>query len=247
MKRTAARAGRGPQNASRPKPVKYALLTLYIDRLNRVDKMAPVKYTAKAKWKESSMNGGALRSRGKATGRDMQLAEVVQIADLEIFERIVSAGSMSAAARELGLAPASISNRIGRLEKRLSMKLLHRTTRELWLTPFGQGFYERAVQVLGAAREAKAFVAFAHDGTADVEADPEGWYPPSLQPLGRWVLGSFKTRSGHSQLAPAFCTAMGRWVRAGNAEGCPTVLAQTPQRWRSFAAGTGQECVEEAA
>jgi hypothetical protein len=212
-----------------------------------IDKMIAARYIPQTMRKENSMNGCAWRFQGAATGKGLQFAEVVEIVDLEIFERIVSAGSMSAAARELKLSSAGVCNRIGRLEKRLGMKLFHRTTRELWLSPFGQGFYERAVQILGAAQEAKAFVAFSHDGTADVEADPEGWSPPSLQPLGKWVLGEFKTGSGSLQLAPAFCTPLGRWVRAGSAEGCPTVLAQTPQRWRSFAAGTDQEHIEEAA
>ena len=94
------------------------------------------------------MSGRVKPSQGEETGNGLQLSEVVQIVDLEIFERIASAGSMSAAARELKLAPASVSNRIDRLEERLGMKLFHRTTRELWLTPSGQGFYEHAVRIL---------------------------------------------------------------------------------------------------
>ena len=75
--------------------------------------MTAVKYIPQAKRKESSMN------------------ECVQIVELEIFGRIVSAGNMAAAARELKLSPACVCNRVARLEKRLDGKLFHRTTREL--------------------------------------------------------------------------------------------------------------------
>ena len=176
--------------------------------------------------------------QGKAKRKSQELTEAIQIDDIEIFERVVATSSMSAAARELQLSPQCVCNRISRFEKRLGMKLFHRTTRELRPTPQGQGFYQRAVQILRAVQEAKAFVAFTHDGTAAIEPDPEGWYPPSVQPVGEWVLGEFKTGTGHLLLAPAFCTPWGRWMRAASAEGCPTHLAQIPQRWRNFSART---------
>ena len=61
------------------------------------------------------------------------------IADLDIFARVVAAGSMSAAGRELGLSPAVISKRIRRLEERLGTRLLQRTTRQIALTEAGPG------------------------------------------------------------------------------------------------------------
>ncbi|MEW5421420.1 LysR family transcriptional regulator [Amorphus sp. 3PC139-8] len=78
--------------------------------------------------------------------------------DMEIFARVVSAGSMSAAGREMGLSPAVISKRIRRLETRLGTRLLQRTTRQLALTEAGQGFYERVVVILAAIEEAEEFV-----------------------------------------------------------------------------------------
>ena len=80
------------------------------------------------------------------------------IHDLQIFARVVSAGSMSAAGRELGLSPAVISKRIRRLEERLGTLLLQRTTRQIALTEAGQGFHERIVQILSSIEEAEAFV-----------------------------------------------------------------------------------------
>lgn len=80
------------------------------------------------------------------------------IADLDIFARVVTAGSMSAAGRELGFSPAVISKRIRRLEERLGTRLLQRTTRQLSLTEAGQGFYERVVAIIASAEEAEAWV-----------------------------------------------------------------------------------------
>ncbi|MBH0238220.1 LysR family transcriptional regulator [Methylobrevis albus] len=80
------------------------------------------------------------------------------IADLEIFARVVTAGSMSAAGREMSLSPAVVSKRIRRLEDRLGTRLLQRTTRQIALTEAGQGFYERIVAVLASIEDAEAFV-----------------------------------------------------------------------------------------
>lgn len=78
--------------------------------------------------------------------------------DLEIFARVVAAGSMSAAGRELGLSPAVVSKRLRRLEDRLGTRLLQRTTRQIALTEAGQGFYERVVAILAGVEEAESFV-----------------------------------------------------------------------------------------
>ena len=78
--------------------------------------------------------------------------------DLEIFARVVGAGSMSAAGRELGLSPAVVSKRLRRLEDRLGTRLLQRTTRQISLTEAGHGFYERVVAILAGVEEAEAFV-----------------------------------------------------------------------------------------
>ncbi|PLX36129.1 MAG: LysR family transcriptional regulator [Hyphomicrobiales bacterium] len=78
--------------------------------------------------------------------------------DLEIFVRVVTAGSMSAAGREVGLSPAVVSKRLRRLEDHLGTRLLQRTTRQIALTEAGQGYYERAVAILAAVEEAEAFV-----------------------------------------------------------------------------------------
>jgi len=80
------------------------------------------------------------------------------LADMEIFARVVSSGSMSAAGRELGLSPAVVSKRLRRLEDRLGTRLLQRTTRQIALTEAGQGYYERVLAILAGVEEAENFV-----------------------------------------------------------------------------------------
>lgn len=82
-----------------------------------------------------------------------------RLGDLDVFAHVVTARSMSAAGRELKLSPAVISKRIKRLEERLGVRLLQRTTRQLSLTEAGQGFYERVISILSSVEEAEAWVA----------------------------------------------------------------------------------------
>lgn len=79
--------------------------------------------------------------------------------DLDVFAHVVTAKSMSAAGRQLNLSPAVISKRIARLEERVGVRLLQRTTRQLSLTEAGQGFYERVVSILASVEDAEAWVA----------------------------------------------------------------------------------------
>ncbi|MBB3809477.1 DNA-binding transcriptional LysR family regulator [Pseudochelatococcus contaminans] len=85
--------------------------------------------------------------------------------DLDTFAQVVAAGSMSAAGRDMGLSTAVISKRIRRLEERLGVRLLQRTTRQITLTEAGHGLYERAVAILASVEEAEAWVA---RGSAEV-------------------------------------------------------------------------------
>lgn len=78
--------------------------------------------------------------------------------DLKIFARVVEAGSLSAAGRELHISPTVVSKRITRLEEQLGARLLQRTTRQLTLTEIGEGYHNRIVEVLNALEEADAFV-----------------------------------------------------------------------------------------
>lgn len=75
-----------------------------------------------------------------------------------VFVKVVQAGSFSAAARQLGLPTSTVSTRIVRLEKRLGVTLLQRTTRRLHLTESGKVYYHHAFQGLGYMLEAEAAI-----------------------------------------------------------------------------------------
>ncbi|HEX6297310.1 MAG TPA: LysR family transcriptional regulator [Burkholderiales bacterium] len=77
---------------------------------------------------------------------------------MTIFARVVGAGSLSAAARELGLSPALVSRRLAALESRLGARLINRTTRSLHLTDDGATYYEACARVLADIEEADATV-----------------------------------------------------------------------------------------
>jgi DNA-binding transcriptional LysR family regulator len=77
---------------------------------------------------------------------------------MRAFVQIVERGSFSAAADDLGITPSAISKLITRLEDRLGVRLLHRTTRRLSLTPEGETYHLRARDILAAIADADAEV-----------------------------------------------------------------------------------------
>ncbi len=75
--------------------------------------------------------------------------------ELAAFVRSVEGASFSAAARQLGLTPSAVAKVVTRLEARLGVRLLHRTTRRLTLTPEGDHFFRRAQRILAEIEEAE--------------------------------------------------------------------------------------------
>jgi len=78
--------------------------------------------------------------------------------DLEVFTLVVDAGSFSAAARRLNLAPSSISRVIDRMEARLGVRLLLRTTRSLTVTPEGATYLSAARRIFADFQEMEQLV-----------------------------------------------------------------------------------------
>jgi DNA-binding transcriptional LysR family regulator len=76
-------------------------------------------------------------------------------ADMRTFVRVVERGSFSAAAEELEITPSAVSKLVTRLEDRLGVRLLHRTTRRLALTPEGETYHLRARDILAAIADAE--------------------------------------------------------------------------------------------
>lgn len=82
-----------------------------------------------------------------------------RITGMRIFVRAVSAGSLSAAGRHLGISPAMATKHVDALEAHLGVKLLHRTTRRLSLTEAGSDYLEACLRILPEIEEAEASAA----------------------------------------------------------------------------------------
>jgi DNA-binding transcriptional LysR family regulator len=80
------------------------------------------------------------------------------------YVRVVEAGSLSAAAKQLRISAAAVSRQIATLEAELRVALLRRTTRRMTITPEGRGYYERCLRVL---REVDDAQAIGHAGAAE--------------------------------------------------------------------------------
>ena len=85
----------------------------------------------------------------------MPRLDVNRSGEMEAFVQVVESGGFSAAARLLDMTPSAISKLVARLELRLGIQLVHRSTRKLQLTPEGLHFYERSTRVLADMDEAE--------------------------------------------------------------------------------------------
>lgn len=107
--------------------------------------------------------------------------------DMGLFAAVVEEGSISAAARRLGIPKQTVSRRIARLEEELGVQLLRRTTRSLRPTEAGAAYAERCGEVARLAREANECLTSAvaaPRGTLRLTADHvfgEHFLPPLLK------------------------------------------------------------------
>ncbi|WP_199084877.1 LysR family transcriptional regulator [Bosea sp. ASV33] len=108
-----------------------------------------------------------------------------RVGEMQVFQRVVESGSFSEAARLLLMTPSTVSKLIGRIEARLGVRLLERSTRRLSLTAEGQVFYERSLALLAELDEIERGLsqgAASADGTIRVNASvPIGTM--ALEPL----------------------------------------------------------------
>ena len=94
---------------------------------------------------------------------------------LEVFACVVEKGSFAAAARALELSPASVTEHVQALEKRLKTRLLNRTTRRIALTDEGAAYFEHCRQILARIEEADGMLAaqrMSPKGLLRVQAPP---------------------------------------------------------------------------
>ena len=81
--------------------------------------------------------------------------------EMSVFERVAERGSFAAAAEDVGLSPSAVSKLIMRLEQRLGVRLINRTTRRLALTAEGRTYLDRAREILAAIDAAESEIASA--------------------------------------------------------------------------------------
>jgi len=73
--------------------------------------------------------------------------------EMQVFLRIADRGSFSQAAEDLQIPRATVTNLIKRLEQRLGVRLLERTTRQVRMTHDGEAFYHRCARLLADLEE----------------------------------------------------------------------------------------------
>jgi DNA-binding transcriptional LysR family regulator len=88
----------------------------------------------------------------------LDLTMMISPADMLLFAAIVREGSFTRAARQLGITKQTASERIGKLEERLGVRLLERTTRRLRVTDAGATYYERCAAIAAQIDEANSEV-----------------------------------------------------------------------------------------
>ncbi|CAG9166392.1 LysR family transcriptional regulator [Cupriavidus pampae] len=93
--------------------------------------------------------------------------------EIELFVQTAELGSLTKAAENLEMSNAAASRYLNSLERRLSARLIERSTRRLYLTQVGEQFFRRCKEVLAEMKEAEADVSanvLEADGTLTVTA-----------------------------------------------------------------------------
>ncbi|KAK0364867.1 LysR family transcriptional regulator [Brevundimonas aurantiaca] len=89
----------------------------------------------------------------------MQTTGVDRAREMEVFAAVAQSGSFSAAGRMLDLTPSAVSRTIDRIEARLGVRLMLRTTRVLTLTAEGQTYLAAARRILAELDDAERVIA----------------------------------------------------------------------------------------
>jgi DNA-binding transcriptional LysR family regulator len=121
---------------------------------------------------------------------------MISPADMLLFAAVVREGSFTRAAKQLGITKQTTSERIGKLEERLGVRLIERTTRRLRVTDAGATYYERCTSIAAQIEEANSQV-------QQRQAEPVGLLRVSAPVL-----------YGRRFLAPVVADYLGRYPRA---------------------------------
>jgi DNA-binding transcriptional LysR family regulator len=83
--------------------------------------------------------------------------------EILVFARVVRAGSITAAAAQLGMPKSTVSRKVTELEERLKARLLQRTTRKLSLTDVGRTYYDYCARIVAELEDAERAVSSLQD------------------------------------------------------------------------------------
>jgi DNA-binding transcriptional LysR family regulator len=86
-----------------------------------------------------------------------------QMLAMRVFVRVVEAGGFTRAADSLRMPKPTVTKLVQSLEGHLRIKLLHRTTRRVTVTPDGSAYYERVVRLLGDLEDIESSVTHAKE------------------------------------------------------------------------------------
>ena len=89
----------------------------------------------------------------------MKLGKTDKTAEMQTFLSVACTGSLSAAARDLSLTPSAVSRIMSRIEKRLGVRLIVRSTRSLYLTSEGESYALAARRILKDLEDTEATIA----------------------------------------------------------------------------------------
>ncbi len=122
----------------------------------------------------------------------MARLDVNRSAEMEVYVAVVEQGGFSAAARALSLTPSAVSKLISRLESRLNVRLINRSTRQFRLTPEGREFYERSASILASIEDAERAAASAVEAVGRIRLNTSSVYlAHRLNPLLPQFLARF--------------------------------------------------------
>ncbi|WP_429268637.1 LysR family transcriptional regulator [Paraburkholderia sp. EB58] len=93
-------------------------------------------------------------------------AEKIDLGGVAVFLNAAAAGSLSAAARRMGIAPMAATRRLAALEEGLGVRLMQRTTRSVSLTAEGEAFLPFASTMVEAAEAGRAVISPSQNGAA---------------------------------------------------------------------------------
>ena len=113
----------------------------------------------------------------------------IRVRDLRFFDRLATLGTITAAAKDMGVPKPTASRWLAQLEQRVGHPLVRRSTRHANLTQMGASFHRRVVEILSAVNTLEHSMSGAPGGTVRVSVPV-----PLGRMLGGKVIAGFRRR-----------------------------------------------------